>query len=210
MTYGRMLRSPRHTKASRCVQNGRKQIFLVCGDESRVWPGPRETERLQRCNVLCAPRRKEKLQFFTPKSNSSRPPNRCADVFFPIPFRCDAKENENAFLMWMMRIFQDSKGTFRCKAIVVVLKVSFDLHLLEIQQEPPLACAFRINFFLLFFHVVCETRWNNKRQQKMCFYAQQSSEIKFLVSQLNFFFLPGPNYKFSVVVVRTLTRRMYF
>lgn len=203
---------PRDTQKPADVCKMGESRFFSCA-VTKVESGPGRERRSDCKGAMCCVRleeRKEKLQFFTPKSNSSRPPNRCADVFFPIPFRCDAKENENAFLMWMMRIFRDSKGTFRCKAVVVVLKVSFDLHLLEIQQEPPLACAFRINFFLLFFHVVCETRWNNKRQQKMCFYAQQSSEIKFLVSQLNFFFLPGPNYKFSVVVVRTLTRRMYF
>lgn len=100
-------------KPARCVQNGRKQIFRVCGDESRPEPGSRDGATAK--GAMCCVRleeRKEKLQFFTPKSNSSRPPNRCADVLIPISFRCDAKENENAFLMWMMRIFRDSKGTF--------------------------------------------------------------------------------------------------
>lgn len=117
MTYGRMSRFPETHKSQPDVCKMGESRFFVCGgDESRrPGPGPRERDEATAKGAMCCVRleeRKEKLQFFTPKSNSSRPPNRCADVFIPIPLRCDAKENENAFLMWMMRIFRDSKATF--------------------------------------------------------------------------------------------------
>lgn len=111
MTYGRMFRFPETHKSQPDVCKMGESRFFVCA-VTKVVPGPARERRsdCKRCNVLCAPRRKEKLQFFTPKSNSSRPPNQCADVFLPIPLRCDAKENENAFLN--DADFRDSKGTF--------------------------------------------------------------------------------------------------
>lgn len=105
--------SPRHTKASQCVQNGRKQIFSCVRWRKSSRPGKRDGATAKGA-MCCVPRRKKrKVAIFHSEIQFLKTPESMCRCFSPIPFRCDAEQNENAFLMWMMRI-SGLKGKVRC------------------------------------------------------------------------------------------------
>lgn len=142
MTYGRMFRFPETHKSQPDVCKMGESRFFVCGgDESRrPEPGPRERRSdCKRCNVLCAPRRKKrKVAIFHSEIQFLKTPESMCRCFHSNSIALRRKRERKCFFNVDDADFSGLKGNFRCtyEAVVVVLKVSFDLHLLEIQKAP--------------------------------------------------------------------------
>lgn len=131
--------SPRHTKASTmCAKWAKADFSCVRWRKSSRARFERRSD-CKRCNVLCAPRRKKrKVAIFHSEIQFLKTPESMCRCFNSNFISLRRKRERKCFFNVDDADFSELKGNFRCtyEAVVVVLKVSFDLHLLEIQKAP--------------------------------------------------------------------------